>query len=166
MSQLGGQTFAVQRWPAVFFGGPEGREKYWRRKDITLPRTRRWQEKATLAAQRGHGTQFLGWPGRDALSENPAQRAVAGRDSGKFSRPQLGRRRRPRLDGVRCGQRPRRLRVGQRAGENRFPFGSPVGERLKINGINYSVVGVLDAQGRLARRRTGQFRRRARSPPR
>src|SRR5208337_5579391 len=36
MSQLGSHTFMVQKWPAVYFGGPEGFEKYWRRKDITL----------------------------------------------------------------------------------------------------------------------------------
>jgi len=28
-----------------------------------------------------------------------------------------------------------------------FPFGSPVGERLKINGINYVVVGLLEPKG-------------------
>jgi putative ABC transport system permease protein len=28
-----------------------------------------------------------------------------------------------------------------------FPFGSAMGERLKINGINYTVVGVLEARG-------------------
>ena len=28
-----------------------------------------------------------------------------------------------------------------------FPFGSPVGERLKINGINYTVVGLLEPKG-------------------
>jgi putative ABC transport system permease protein len=36
MSQLGGQTFMIQKWPAVYFGGPEGFEKYWRRKNITF----------------------------------------------------------------------------------------------------------------------------------
>jgi putative ABC transport system permease protein len=30
-----------------------------------------------------------------------------------------------------------------------LPFGSPVGERLKINGINYTVVGVLEPKGGL-----------------
>jgi putative ABC transport system permease protein len=28
-----------------------------------------------------------------------------------------------------------------------YPFGAPLGERLKINGINYTVVGVLEAKG-------------------
>ena len=34
LSQLGSHTFAVQKWPGVYFGGPEGFEKFWRRKKI------------------------------------------------------------------------------------------------------------------------------------
>src|SRR5213594_106433 len=35
LSQLGSHTFQVKKWPAVHFGGPDGFEKYWRRKNIT-----------------------------------------------------------------------------------------------------------------------------------
>src|SRR5687767_15850283 len=35
LSQLGSHTFAVQKWPGVYFGGPEGFEKFWRRRNIT-----------------------------------------------------------------------------------------------------------------------------------
>ena len=51
--------------------------------------------------------------------------------------------------------------LGNSLATNLFPFGSPIGERLKIDGINYTVVGVLESKGRFARRRPGQFRRRA-----
>src|ERR1043166_6794551 len=36
ISQLGSQTFMIRKWPGIYFGGPEGFEKYWRRKNITL----------------------------------------------------------------------------------------------------------------------------------
>ena len=36
MSELGANTFAIQKWPGIYFGGPEGFEKFWRRKNITL----------------------------------------------------------------------------------------------------------------------------------
>src|SRR6266516_334648 len=36
LSQLGANTFAVQKWPAAYFGGPEGFEKFWRRKSLNL----------------------------------------------------------------------------------------------------------------------------------
>src|SRR6267142_152690 len=36
ISRLGSQTFMIRKWPGIYFGGPDGFEKYWRRKDITL----------------------------------------------------------------------------------------------------------------------------------
>src|SRR5471030_23997 len=36
MSRLGSQTFMVRKWPGVYFGGPAGFEKYFRRKNITF----------------------------------------------------------------------------------------------------------------------------------
>src|SRR6266480_1076922 len=49
MSQLGGQTFMIQKWPAVYFGGPEGFEKFWRRRNITYAHGMQVEERATLA---------------------------------------------------------------------------------------------------------------------
>jgi len=37
--------------------------------------------------------------------------------------------------------------LGNSLATNVFPHGSPVGERLKLNGINYTVVGVLEPRG-------------------
>ena len=37
ISRLGSQTFMVRKWPGIYFGGPDGFEKYWRRKNVTLP---------------------------------------------------------------------------------------------------------------------------------
>src|SRR5215467_7235159 len=36
LSRLGSKTFMVRKWPGIYFGGPDGFEKYWRRKNITL----------------------------------------------------------------------------------------------------------------------------------
>src|ERR1700742_1980210 len=35
LAGLGANTFAIQKWPAIQFGGNEGFEKYWRRKPLT-----------------------------------------------------------------------------------------------------------------------------------
>src|SRR5216684_7414929 len=53
LSRLGSQTFVVRKWPGIYFGGPEGFEKYWRRKNITLVQGVQLQEKATLARSVG-----------------------------------------------------------------------------------------------------------------
>src|ERR1700704_5921349 len=60
MSRLGSQTFMVRKWPGVYFGGPEGFEKYFRRKNITFDQGRQLQEKATLARSVGMETSFWG----------------------------------------------------------------------------------------------------------
>src|SRR5438046_3435988 len=36
LSQLGANTFEIQKWPAVYFGGQAGLEKFWRRKNIAV----------------------------------------------------------------------------------------------------------------------------------
>src|SRR3954454_14625643 len=35
ISQMGSETFMIRKWPGIYFGGPDGFEKYWRRKNIT-----------------------------------------------------------------------------------------------------------------------------------
>src|SRR6267154_5109070 len=49
ISRLGSQTFMVRKWPGIYFGGPDGFEKYWRRKNITLAQAEQVEAKATLA---------------------------------------------------------------------------------------------------------------------
>src|SRR5512138_460403 len=60
MSALGTSTFMVQKWPGVYFGGPEGFEKFWRRKNITMAHGLQVQERATLAKSVGIETAFWG----------------------------------------------------------------------------------------------------------
>src|SRR5512146_2296173 len=62
INQLGSQTFMVHKWPAVPFGGPEGMEKYRRRKDITLRQGLQLQQKATLP--RAVGLEGMFWGGQ------------------------------------------------------------------------------------------------------
>ena len=62
LSQLGSQTFAIQRWPEAQFGDNSDWQKYWRRKYVTLEQGRRVQEKATLAA--GVGIEGDFWRGQ------------------------------------------------------------------------------------------------------
>src|SRR5437899_10207513 len=58
ISQLGSQTFMIKKYPGIYFGGPEGFEKYWRRKDITYAHGLALQEKATLPTAVGVETFF------------------------------------------------------------------------------------------------------------
>src|ERR1035438_7896993 len=62
LSQLGSQTFAIQKWPQVQFGNGSDWEKYWRRKNITFEQGRDVEERAT---PNNAGVQDLG----DALEQ-------------------------------------------------------------------------------------------------
>ena len=53
LSGLGAHTFTVDKWPAMNFEGPEGWEKYRRRKPLTLQHQDVLQERANLAVAVG-----------------------------------------------------------------------------------------------------------------
>src|SRR5512139_1602707 len=61
ISQLGGNSFSIRKWPAIQFSRPEGFENIWRRKNITLAHGKQVEERATLAASVGIEGSF--WAG-------------------------------------------------------------------------------------------------------
>ena len=147
MSQLGSQTFMVQKWPAVYFGGPEGFEKYWRRKDLTLAQGIDVERKATLARAVGIETTFWNGQIETRYKKTAPNVALFGETPASFRARNwvLGDGRlllEMDVDGGRnvCV-------LGASLAKTVFPRGSAVGERLKIDGINYSVVGVLEPKG-------------------
>jgi putative ABC transport system permease protein len=147
LSQLGGETFVVRKWPGIYFGGPEGFEKYWRRKDITLAHGMLLREKATLARNVGIETVFWGGEIETRFKKTAPTVLLFGETPGTFpARNWNLRDGRAILDIDVEGSRDVCV-LGNSLCTNIFPFGSPVGERLKINGINYTVIGALEPKG-------------------
>ena len=147
LSSLGNQTFMVKKWPGTYYGYSGDLEKYWRRKNITMAQEKRLEDKAVLPLNIGLETAF--WSGEiktryktsaptvrlygETPSSFPAHnwdladgRLISGAD----------------VDGARdvCV-------LGSGLATNIFPNSSPVGERIKIDGISYDVVGVLASKG-------------------
>src|SRR5437016_6003413 len=144
ISQLGSQTFMIRKWPGIYFGGPEGFEKFWRRKDITLAQALRLQDKATLPRSVGVETMFWGGQVETRYKKTPPTVQLFGETPGSFPARNwsLGEGRLlldPDVENARdvCV-------LGNNLATNVFPVGPAVGERLKLNGINYTVVGVLE----------------------
>lgn len=147
LSQLGSQTFAIQKFPAVEFGNNADWEKYWRRKDITLEQGQAVMEKATLAAAVGVEGTFWGGqistryaktaPNVQLLGDTPGSFAAHGWivDEGRI------------VDDSDVDNDRSVCVLGAALAKSIFPFGSALGEEIKINGINYTVVGVLAPQG-------------------
>ena len=84
ISRLGSNTFAVRKWPGMFFGGAEGYEKFWRRKNFTLAHGREVEEKATLADNVGLEGFF--WRGQVATpyGKTPPTITMLGETPGSF----------------------------------------------------------------------------------
>ncbi|HTL17228.1 MAG TPA: ABC transporter permease [Patescibacteria group bacterium] len=147
MSQLGGQTFMIQKWPAVYFGGPEGFEKYWRRKNITFAHGLAVEEKATLARSVGMETTFWGGQIETRYKKTAPNVQLFGETPGSFpARNWELEEGRLLFDMDVDGMRDVCV-LGNKLSKSVFPHGSPLGERLKINGINYIVIGVLAPKG-------------------
>lgn len=147
LSQLGTQTFAVSRWPETMFGDYSDWQKYYRRQYITLDQCRKVAAKVTLAASVGIEGDF--WRGE--ISTRYAKTAPAaelyGETPGSFPA------RNWELDDGRAltdndVDDARDVCVlGSALAKSAFPYASPIGEVIKINGYEYHVVGVLAANG-------------------
>jgi putative ABC transport system permease protein len=147
LSQLGGQTFAVQKWPEVQFGNRSDWEKYWRRKDIVLDQEQTVEAKATLAAAVGMEGSFWGGQIQTRYAKTAPTVQMFGETPGSFlAHNWTVAEGRVLVDNDVDGTRDVCV-LGSALAKTVFPFGPAVGEKLKINGINYTVIGVLAAKG-------------------
>ena len=147
MSQLGSQTFMIQKWPGVYFGGPEGFEKFWRRKNIVLAQGLQVEAKATLAQSVGLEAMFWGGQVETRYKKTAPNVQLFGETPGSFSaRNWAVQDGRSLLEMDVDGARDVCV-LGHGLAKTVFPHSSPIGQRLKINGINYNVVGVLEPKG-------------------
>ena len=147
LTQLGAQTFAIQRWPAIYFGGSQRAQRYWQRQNITLAQGRLVQQKATLAKSIGLERIFWGGQVETRYQKTPPTVRLIGETPESFpARNWLVNEGRAVTETDVDNARDVCV-LGQALAKTVFPFSSPVGERLKINGVNYTVVGVLAPKG-------------------
>lgn len=148
LGQLGAHTFSVQKHPAIFVHGREGWEKIRRRKNITWQQVQSLKEKATLALNVAVETGL----GRDEVSSRYAKMeadvAMNGVTPETFSARnwvvEQGRAiMQTDVDSARLV-----CVLGATVAKQLFPRTSPLGEKVKFQGIQYSVVGVLESRGR------------------
>jgi putative ABC transport system permease protein len=147
LSQLGTQTFQVQKRPAVYFGGPEGYEKYWRRKNITLAQALKLRERATLALNIGLEDDFYGGQATSKFEKTPPNVMLLGETPGSFPAKNWVIEEGRALLETDVESAHDVCVLGDGLSKTLFPFGSPLGERVKFEGIGYTVVGVLEPKG-------------------
>ncbi len=147
LSGLGSNTFAVQKWPGVYFGGREGFEKFWRRKNITYAQGVSVRERATLARNVGIEQSFWAGEVSSRYEKSIPEAKLFGSTPGCFPAKNwnVAEGRALLESDVESGHDICVLGAG--LANSLFPFGSALGERVKFDGINYSVVGVLEKRG-------------------
>jgi len=147
LSELGSQTFAIQKWPQIQFGNNSDWEKYWRRKDITIEQGLAIAQKATLAAAVGVEGTFWGGQISTRYAETAPNVQLLGDTLGCFSTHNWIADEGRLFDDSDVDNARSICVLGSALAKTVFPFGSAVGENLKINGINYTVVGVIAPKG-------------------
>jgi putative ABC transport system permease protein len=147
LSQMGSQTFMIRKAPLIFFDNPEGFQKYLRRKNITMTQVERLKDNTTLPASIGVETSF--WRGQleTREGETPPGVVLYGETPGSFpARNWTANEGRILMD-VDVDNTRDVCVLGSKLSASLFPHNPPVGERLKIDGINYTIVGVLEDSG-------------------
>jgi len=148
LSQMGNQTFMIRKAPIVFFDNPEGGfEKYRRRKNITVTQVKRLQDKTELPASIGMETVF--WRGQ--LQTRYGQTApfvpLFGETPGSFPARNWNVSNGRALLDVDVDNARDVCVLGSKLAESLFPHTPALGAPLKINGINYTVIGIVEPSG-------------------
>ncbi len=147
LSQLGSNTFQVRKWPGVYFGGPEGFEKFWRRKNITLAQGHRVMERATLARSVGLESYLSTGEALSRYQETPPNVNLIGGTPGSFPARNWIVAEGRSLTETDVDSAHDVCVLGHKLATLLFPFGSALGDRIKFDGIGYTVVGVLETKG-------------------
>ena len=149
-NSLGGETFSVQKWPGVFFGGPEDAEKYWRRHEISRFQGQLVQNRLKLPLNTGLDTDYQEVEVSSRYKQSLPGVGLNGDTPGSFAAQDwVIAEGRALSDADVEGERDVCV-LGSALATNLFPVGSALNERVKFNGINYTVIGVLQPKGTLA----------------
>lgn len=147
LSQLGSNTFQIQKFPAMHFGGPGAMAKYRNRPDITYEQGLRLIEKATVYKY----ISLEYWKGaktfkNDKLSTNPNMQICGGN-----------------LDFLPCNNYT--VKEGRYFTENEinssagvtvlgmevvnklYPKENPIGKKVILDKTEFTVIGILESKG-------------------
>ncbi len=147
MGALGSRTFAVTRFPVVNFEGPHGSMRYFRRKELSLQQGQQFQKTADFAPVVGLHSAFGNFTVSSRLAETPPNVPVEGATPGVFQTNNWTMvEGRPLLTADVESSRDVCV-ISVELAKTLFPLGSPIGQRVKIEAINYTVTGVLERVG-------------------
>jgi putative ABC transport system permease protein len=151
LSSLGSSTFMIRKMPNSYFGYSSGDyEKYWRRKNITLDVAKRLEEKVSSPLNLGMETAFRAGTFSTRYRSDAPDVKLYGETPGSFPAHNWEiAEGRLLMDSDVDGARPVCV-LGSNLATNLFPNTTAIGEEVKIDGIHYTVIGVLVGKGAMA----------------
>ena len=148
MSQLGANTFQIQRMPMFFSGNARDRAKYRNRKEIYYAEGLKVKERASLAKAVGLEAWTFGkiiiTP--DGKKTNPNMQ-LAGEDIDGFTTNNwtIGDGRLFSQDELKMSKNVAVLGMGVVG--KLFPKSDPIGQTIRVDGHDYQVIGTIEQQG-------------------
>lgn len=147
LSQLGAHSFMVHKFPALVLSGGVDWRKYQRRKDIYYDVAEKLAERAFLPAAVGAETTFWGGQVESRYASTAPNVQLYGVTPGCFPvRNWVPAEGRGISDSDVENSRDVAV-IGASLAKTIFPFGNAVGQKIKLNGIKYTVIGVLESKG-------------------
>jgi putative ABC transport system permease protein len=147
LSQLGTSTFQIQKFPAMFVGGPGRWRKFEKRKDITLEQAYQLKEQATIYKHIG----LEDWAGGKVIKYGNEQTNPNFQLAGvtpEFPIANSYTLSEGRFFTEQENNSERRIAViGMDVVDRLFPFTKPVGKEITVDGNKFEVVGVLASKG-------------------
>jgi putative ABC transport system permease protein len=150
MSELGANTFVVQKWSIIFNSTPEERRKMWNRRNITLAQANLVKERVTLAEVVGISVSTWGkivyYEGKRT---NPNVQLAAITPEILITNDLTVESGRPiTQDDVALARKV--IILGTAVVERIFPYNmDPVGQSVRIDNAIYQVIGVFKKKGSL-----------------
>lgn len=147
LSQLGANTFQVQKYPVLMGHGPMERFKYRNRKDITYEQALTVKEKTTLASYVGLEV----WEGAKVIKfgnlETNPNVMICGEDENGFQTNNWTVKDGRAFNSQDISSARSIVVLGSKVVEKLFVRGDALGKTVRVDGYPFTVVGVLESQG-------------------
>jgi len=145
LSSIGGNVFWIQKYPAVQVGHLD--QKYRMRKDLKYEHAEAIKRSATLVS--AVSAEFFRWGKTIKYKDRATNPNVLVYGGDEYWADVNGRNiSEGRMISLMDVQHRRAVAVlGADVAEKLFPFTYPIGEQVKIDGIRYEVIGVMEKMG-------------------
>ncbi|MBN2506291.1 MAG: ABC transporter permease [Verrucomicrobia bacterium] len=148
LSQLGTHTFSLQKHPVIHIAGRDGWEKIWRRKNLTFEQANALREKATLAAFVAVEKRVRQDAAVSRFAETDPEVTLLAVSPEAFAAKNWSVARGRAILPSDVDSARHVCVLGHSLDRKLFPFGSGLGEKVRFQGIHYTVVGVLEPRGK------------------